>query len=79
MFARLHRGTTKEKTSSEYKADTSTTGESEMNRSLFWSFLAISAAWALYWKSRSAPYQVVPASVAAARLRKAWANNHTTA
>jgi hypothetical protein len=50
-----------------------------MNRSLFWSFLAISAVWALYWKSRSAPYHVLPADEAAARLRKAWADNHTIA
>jgi hypothetical protein len=51
----------------------------DMNRSLAFSLLAISGAWFFLLKSRSAPYKIVPASIAAARLREAWAKNHTTA
>jgi len=49
-----------------------------MKSSLFLGLLAAAAAWFVY---RNGYYnnRKVPASEAAARLRAAWANNHTTA
>ena len=50
-----------------------------MNRTLGLSLFAISAAWLLLLKSRSAPQRLASVHEAASRLRAAWANNHTTA
>jgi len=49
------------------------------NRNLCLSLFALSAAWLLVYKSRSAPQRLVPVTEAAARLRHAWADNHTIA
>jgi hypothetical protein len=55
------------------------TEETSMNRTLGLSLFAISAAWLLLLKSRSAPQRLASVHEAASRLRAAWANNHTTA
>ena len=54
-------------------------GEVFMNRSLFLGLLTAAAAWLFYQQGYAAKRRKVPAQEAAARLREAWAKNHTTA
>ena len=50
-----------------------------MKSSLALTLLAISAAWVYLLKHQSLTSKTVPVQEAAAKLREAWANNHTTA
>jgi len=49
------------------------------HRTLMLSLVAVSAAWIYLLKSTSGASRKVPVELAAARLREAWADNHTTA